>query len=110
MPRRVTVGPHVVRVLADDVDAVNRLRHEGDRGRCDMQALTIQVDEPGLAPSAAAEALLHEVLHAVTEVAGLTAVDGIDERLEAVVTAMAPTLLGVIRANPTLIEYLVEAR
>lgn len=57
--------------------------------------------ESGLTDLIEQETLLHEVLHAAFAVAGIVLPDE-----EAWVSALSPTLFGVLRNNPELLKYL----
>lgn len=55
------------------------------------------------------DTLLHEVLHAVVHVSGMQNVlEFSDESEEKMIRILTPWILGVIRDNPELIEYLTE--
>lgn len=60
---------------------------------------------PTSPPAAVAETLLHEILHCVTESAGINAELGEAEE-EKLVRRVAPLLLDVLRRNPDLVAYL----
>jgi hypothetical protein len=105
-PKFVVVGPHRYRVTVDRA-AVDRVSVEGGErvvGACDRQRLEIVAD-PELAPSQLADTVLHEVLHAAFDLigAGEDIAADVEERL---VLRLAPVLLQVVRANPSLVEYL----
>lgn len=106
IPETITLGPHAWQVLTDH-DTANYLRHDNARGTTDAQSLTIRVDVDGLAATAVRETLLHEALHACWETSGLAAHE-VAEHTEQVITALAPQLLHLLRANPDLVAYLTE--
>jgi hypothetical protein len=65
--------------------------------------LRIRVAED-LAPAKKAETLLHEVLHAATDAAGL--MDRPGQTDEEVVNPLARVLFSIIKDNPELIDFL----
>lgn len=81
---------------------------DGVIGACDREANRIGV-LASLAPDRARETYLHEVLHAVAGMAGLTQTYGFDKE-EDIVKRMAPILLSALRENPRLVEYLLDRR
>lgn len=96
-PKRLRIGPHVYRVRYDR----RALTHIEARGVCDTAALTIDIDGD-LAPSAVAETILHESLHAC-----FVFLDVDSEVEERVTRALAPALLAVLRDNPEMTDYLL---
>ena len=75
----------------------------GALGSCDRDALAIVLRET-LVPGKMREVLLHEVLHAIVGAFGFPFEDRDGE--ERLVRQLAPALLGTLRANPDLVEYL----
>lgn len=109
IPDRLTLGPHQWQVRTDH-DTTTYLRDQGQRGTTDVCTHTIRVDADGLGPGAARETLLHEAIHACFHTAGLDAEgSAANEHAEQVITALAPQLLHLLRANPTLLTYLTDA-
>lgn len=72
-------------------------------GDCDRSRLVIRIADY-LAPSKSAETLLHEVLHACTDAAGLMDEPGRTD--EEVVNPLSRVLFSVIQDNPALVAYL----
>jgi hypothetical protein len=106
-PKRVQVGPHRYRLVID-ADAMNRASAEhGTRllGRCDNEQLLIVVD-PRQAPSQQRETVVHELLHAACDLAGLSEDALADDVEERVVRRLAPVLLQVLVDNPKLVAWL----
>ena len=100
MPGDIKVCGHVFQVrpmseeLARDLEAI---------GDYDRTRLVIRVADY-LAPTKAAETLLHEVLHACTDAAGLMDEPGRTD--EDVVNPLSRVLFSVIQDNPGLMPYL----
>lgn len=72
-------------------------------GMCDRATLVILIQED-LTPQKQAEVLLHEILHACYDNAGLNMEPTLEE--ERVVNGMGYQLLQVIRDNPKLMVFL----
>jgi hypothetical protein len=95
----VQVGPFTY-----DVKVTRRMPDEllGQTDKANHR-ITLHPDQGALSLRAV---MLHEVIHAACNVLDLDSGDGqVEER---VATALAPTLLGVLRANPGLVAWLVE--
>ena len=98
-PKRVTVGPHRYRVVVDDNAIV---ASSGASGRCDAEGLVISLNG-GMAPTALADTLLHELVHACVGPCNL------DEKVEErVALALGPALLALIRDNPRLVRWIEQ--
>lgn len=98
VPQQVTVGPFRYRIVVDD----GRIP-DGLYGVCDKGQQVIAL-HPFQGEVRSRVTLLHEVLHACADVAG---VDD-DKAEERVVTVLAPVLLAVLRGNPRLVDWLVS--
>lgn len=96
-PRRVTVGPHRFRVtmVPDGI-----LEGAGADGTCVPRRLTIALDG-GQPPSQMADCLLHELTHAL-----LASVKVEDDLEEQIALVLGPGLLGLIRDNERLIDWI----
>lgn len=106
IPSAITLGPHVWQVRTDP-DTADYLRNQAQRGTTDVCTHTIRADADGLSAGALRETLLHEALHACWHTAGLDAEGNpAEEYAEQAITALAPQILHLIRANPHLVEYL----
>lgn len=105
IPRSIRIGPHVYRVRTDE----RAVTAEAKRQRADpadFDAFTVfntrtivmrrGVDRP--------RTLLHEVLHAALDLAGVGAGGALTG--ESAVASLDGVLLGVIRDNPALMAYL----
>lgn len=106
IPRHIVVGPHRYTVTATEM-AADRASVESKEkllGRCDPANLQIVI-RPGLPDSVLAEAVLHEVLHAIADVTGISNRLSADQE-EEFVREIAPMLLDVLRRNPKLVECL----
>lgn len=99
LPGTIKVGPHVYRIVADQ----NReLEADDSAGRTSPAVGEIQIRSDHKSHTYIADTLLHEVLHAVIHnVSG--APSGEEEQF---VERMSTGLLGVLRDNPDLIEFL----
>lgn len=108
IPRRIIVGPFVYKVSDDPVDLVIRCREESTDllGHNSQRELIITID-PAQAPGQRRDSLLHETLHAVTQLTGLASEWG-QETEEAIVNRLSPVVLSVLRDNPRLLRYLTE--
>jgi len=78
-------------------------RMEDNHGLCDSNLGLIKLDR-GLEQQLAREIILHEAMHAVLRQQGreYTKVE------ETYVTALAPGLVSVLRANPKLVHTILE--
>lgn len=96
MPSTVRVGPFDYDVQSwaanDAPDNVN--------GECALNLLRIRIRDD-MVPQKLAEVLLHEVLHAMWDIAELG--EAVDE--ETAVSGLGKQLLAVIRDNPELIDF-----
>jgi hypothetical protein len=101
--------PEVIRVLGHSFDvrpmAESLSRDIEVIGDYDRTRLVIRVADC-LAPSKAAETLLHEVIHACTDAAGLMDAPGRTD--EDVVNPLSRVLFSVIQDNPALVAYLQD--
>lgn len=106
-PSSVVVGPFTYTVTVDQasIDAASVGADTSLRGETDHALATIVID-PKLGPVQTAETLLHEVLHTVFTVAGITQDFG-DEKEEQIVNRTAPLLLDLLRRNKALVDYLM---
>lgn len=96
MPAVVHVGPHVYEVReAPDMD---------DLGDISFENQEIRIRPVG-GRSQQQDSLLHEVLHALTDLTGVAyEIGGAED--EKLVRRLAPALLDVLRRNPALLRYL----
>lgn len=104
IPDHITVGPHQVQVRHDH-DTAQLLRGDGTRGDSRPDELIIRLD-PERPHTGVAETLLHEVIHMAWHQTSLRCTPDLVDHEEPIVTALAPVLLGVLRANPQLVAYL----
>ena len=105
-PATIQVGPFTYTVHVDKARMNQACRddHTDLLGRCEHRTLDIDID-PDQAPGQMADTLLHELLHALTDVTGL-ANEWDEDREEAVVRRLSPVLLDTLRRNPALVAYL----
>lgn len=103
-PSPIHIGPHAYEVRCDP-DTASLLRDEHSRGdsRPDQLLIRLDTERPH---TAVAETLLHEALHCVWHQTPLRTDGTLDDYEEAIVTALAPVLLGLLRHNPDLVGYL----
>lgn len=107
LPPTITVGPltYTVALDATAIHVASIGNGSPLMGSCDYAKQSIALD-PTLAADALATTLLHEVLHAVTEMTGYRDTLGPDKD-EELVNRLAPPLLDVLRRNPSLVAFLV---
>lgn len=102
-PKKIQVG-----AISFAVDYDPTLQDEGDVGRMIGVAQQIRL-APGQAPDYERDTVLHEVIHAAILNTNLRKMSGWDGPMEeAIILALAPQLLQVVRDNPKLLAYLVE--
>jgi hypothetical protein len=109
-PKKVKVGVHTYKVVIDraaiDACSVAGGVESARLGDCNHENLTITL-EPHMASSMLKETLLHEVLHACFGVIG--AIEDVDDKTEEkLVLRLSPVLMGLLRENPKLIEYILD--
>ena len=98
-PDRITIGAHVYHVQRVPARLLMNDAGEPLNGDCDPDALVIRL-AARMRKSKTQEITLHEVLHACIYPSG------VDD--ESVVTALAPSLLQVMKSNPALVAYLLK--
>lgn len=103
-PRRIRIGPHTYKVTVNEGP---RLRGEGRRGDCNPDQCRVAID-PDLPHTMAADSLLHELTHCAWSQSALRGSDALDDHEEAIVQALAPLLLALLRSNPKLVAYLTD--
>jgi hypothetical protein len=108
-PTKVLVGGLVYRVKYDEASlkAAKARELEDLNGHCANDQLLITVDGSMAEPNVR-EILLHEILHACHWAAGapLTLMKE-DDPEEGLVRVLSPRLMGVLRNNPDVLEYLL---
>lgn len=104
-PKKIHVGPF-------DFDCQHDPEHLaalGGAAAMNFAKLRIVYDK-SQAPGYLRDSILHEVIHAAYQQTNLFEnSEAANEREEALVAALTPRLLDVLRANPKLIAYLTEA-
>lgn len=103
LPKEILVGPHLYRIRMAKRDEIH-LAHAGALGQCEASSTTIYVN-PHMSDSQTADTLLHELLHAAFDQTSMR--QGNMGNEEEVVSALAPILLTMLRANPELVEVLI---
>lgn len=102
-PRSAKVGPFKYAIYRTDrADTLD----EAD-GVCWTKIHEIHVVDD-MSPLLTKERLVHELLHAVWDVAFVDAPDSWDRMEERFIRQMAPGLLGLLRENPCVVAYLCE--
>lgn len=103
VPPSITLGPHLYEIRCD-TDTARLLRDEESKGdsRPDHLLIRLDTDRPH---TGLAETLLHEALHCVWHQTSLSVDHG--EAEEQIVTALAPLVLQLLRANPDLVTFLM---
>lgn len=108
IPAAVQVGPFAYEIQADE-DAANRVSYEDacrliGQSNPERQTITLR---PSVASMCLRDTLLHEVLHAICSLTGVSK-DLEDDEEEKAVNRIAPALLDVLRRNPALVEFLTS--
>lgn len=105
-PARVKVGPHryKVAISSAEVNAEGAAQGNALSGCTDVPACEIWL-APGQAPTQMRDTVLHEVMHAIWSVTGLSSehTDGFEEAL---IQRLTPALLELLRRNPALVKWL----
>lgn len=102
LPKEVEVGPYVYTIAHGDVTTRRQLG--GDHGETDHSELIIKINER--ATGVVRETLVHELLHALSDLAGLQEQYGA-ETDEQWCRRIAPWLLDTLRRNPNLVDFLL---
>jgi hypothetical protein len=102
LPKEVEVGPYVYTIAHGDVTTRRQLG--GDHGETDHSELIIKINER--ATGVVRETLVHELLHALSDLAGLQEQYGA-EADEQWCRRIAPWLLDTLRRNPNLVDFLL---
>lgn len=106
-PKQVQVGAIPYAVIVDEA-AINKAKADENDLECWARNFPAQqkiVLDPTLGPDFMAETLLHELIHLALHHAGTD--DLTSEQLERVCSSAASSLLGVLRANPALVTFLL---
>lgn len=106
-PTRIKVGPHTYRVTASQaaLDAAVRKEQADLFGYTDFGRQTITI-APDITQPKQQEVLLHEALHCITDLVGITAELGASDD-EKYVNRIAPAILDMLRRNPAFVDYLL---
>jgi len=102
-PTAVKIGPYNWKIKWGHADVLQFHPYGDAVGACDESSLIIAVT-PGKAEDFGRSTLLHEILHACVQ-ASSPVVDS--EHEEAMVAAITAPLLGVLRENPEIVDYLI---
>lgn len=107
LPAELIVGPNRYTVTGDELERLRTEHAERSQldGHTDHGTLRLLVNT-ALAADQVRDTLLHETLHALAFLSGLSSEWG-SEKEEAVVRRLSPLLLDVLRRNPDLVAYLV---
>lgn len=106
MPEQIAVGPFAYTINTDRTAhlEVCATEHSDLLGHCNRRTQTISVDTSQVADQLC-DTLVHESLHAITDLVGLAS-EWDSDKEEAIVTRLSPAILGWLRANPKLVAYL----
>lgn len=112
MPK-LRVGPFTYNVIETGAECralldgiTTRAHKDGECGHCDHSNLDLRV-HPDIAKPLKRETLLHEALHACTNLAGILPEYG-RKKEERLVRRLAPVVLQMLRDNPWLVKRLLE--
>lgn len=100
LPKTIKVGPHEYTIQRTAAASLPE-----KLGDCDVDALVLRIRQR-LRKSKAREIVLHEALHACGHPAFE---DGKRYTEEDFITKLAPKLLQLLRDNPALVAYLLQA-
>jgi hypothetical protein len=107
VPTSVRIGPFKYTVLCDAQARLRAVEHAADGkgllGYTNPNLLEITVAEQ-MPRQLQQETLLHELLHAIASVTGLTVEWGDDE--EQIICRLSPVLLDVLQRNVELVDFL----
>lgn len=101
-PAHITVGPYRLAIECEVLESDDLY------GDFDLSLQRLRYAD-GMEPTAVAETIIHESLHAMLQVAGLTVSKALAKHEEQIAGSLAPVLLKFIVDNPTLISYLKKA-
>lgn len=106
-PRSVIVGPFRYTISRNRAAIAAAAKERGEELEGCLQAhKLLLLVSPDMPEERQAEAMLHELLHAICDATGLTVPLG-HKAEERVVAAMSPALLDMLRRNPKLVAYLL---
>jgi hypothetical protein len=107
-PKSIKIGPFTYKIHVDQArcDRASIEQNQNQVGECDTETGTILIS-PKLGPLQQAETVLHEVLHALNDMTGISEQVTSDTE-EIIVRALSPALLDCLRRNPALVRYLTE--
>ncbi len=108
IPRKVTVGPYRLTITRTKPATLRELDDQTDTlGHFNHADQTIWVSKAAKG-DAAKDVLLHEILHSCWTLGGLRESKA-SKYEEAVIDPLSQALLGVLRANPDVVAWLVES-
>lgn len=101
--------PLRIEVLGQPIEVLwnAALKDTGDVARVSVNNQRMVLLEAGLAEHQARDTVLHELLHTILKMTGHDESLG-RKREEQIVSAIAPALLLLLRANPHLVSWLTE--
>lgn len=98
--RELAIGPHVFSVCQDENHDMH-LKADGAKGHCHFDSLVICIDST-LPESLANVILVHEALHAIWHMAGLSALDDLSDELEElIVSALSTGIVDMLQKRAT---------
>lgn len=108
-PAKVKIGFRVYDVVVDKnaINACTAAHGNGVQyGECNHESLVITVD-PTQNTLMVQETMLHEILHACMSLIGVS--EEMDEKTEeSLVLRLSPVLMGFMKDNPKMLDYLTE--
>ena len=104
LPRSLRIGPYTYTLRVDDAAILAYQAQAGEivGALTHLESFEMKFASTSSGPST----VLHEVLHVLMDQSGLAQRLG-DEREEDTIQSLDHLLLGVLRANPALVAYLV---
>ena len=104
LPKTYRLGAHKAHIRI--VDGLSRRDKDPCFGLCDLNTYDIYLASEHNAPHLAANTILHELFHSILAVSNVELKDKLEERI---VDALATWTLGLIKDNPQLIKWLINA-
>ena len=111
-PDHAFIGNHVYRVEWLTNEEWEAARHPNDAAACteaERNLIAIRLKADGY-ESFYQELLIHELTHAAWDATMLThaPLDSIEDKEEFIIGTQSPALLGILKNNPHIIQYLIS--
>jgi len=108
LPTFIDIGPYHYVVTTDELtrQRAQENSHTSLLGQTNLDTLVMVLnrDQP---VSLMRETFLHEILHTITAITGISFEFGPDKD-EALIRRLSPTLLAFLRSNPDVVSYLMD--